>query len=326
MSKRAVVHHNLYLDTNVYLTFFHFTKDDLTSLRKLESFINSGNIVLFLPEQTINEFRRNRETRINDALTRLKESRLNDTFPRIALQYKEYNEMQAAIRSFEKNKSQLLEKIHNDAQTETLKADDVIGALFDKAALIESDEEIYQSAVKRFNSGNPPGKNGSYGDAINWESLLREVPDGQDLHFVSEDGDYYSKLNSANFNSFLLKEWGSKKSSKVLHYKTLAEFLKANLPDIEITSETEKDIVIMSLSTAGTYASAKDVVRKLRQYDNFSVQQLNDITEAFTSNNQIFWIGDDYVIRAARREVIDKNERKIDKAIFKDYQKRYKDL
>lgn len=33
---------NLYIDTNVYLTFFHFSNEDLKELKKLINLINTG--------------------------------------------------------------------------------------------------------------------------------------------------------------------------------------------------------------------------------------------------------------------------------------------
>lgn len=316
-------HLNLYLDTNIYLTFYHFTKEDLTTLDKLIAFIKAGNVILHLPDQTINEFRRNRETKILDAITKLRESRLNDSFPRIAFQYSEIMAMQAAIAQYEKNKSALLEKIQSDAEARALKADDTIDSLFKIANIIEADEYIIEQAVLRFNKGNPPGKDKSYGDAINWEALLEHVPDKQDLHFISDDGDYYSKLSPGSFNTFLLEEWRGTKGSDLIYHKTLTEFLKKNLPEIEINSETDKDIVIMNLASAPNFARAKVVIRNLNEFDNFSIQQLNNIAEAFTSNNQIYWIPDDYEVAKARREIIDKNEKRIEPEIFKAYRNRF---
>ena len=54
---------NLYIDTNAYLSFFHLTSDDLEELKKLELLIETTReIQLHLPEQTYDEFNRNRDT------------------------------------------------------------------------------------------------------------------------------------------------------------------------------------------------------------------------------------------------------------------------
>jgi hypothetical protein len=55
--------------------------------------------------------------------------------------------------------------------------------------------------------GNPLGKNNSIGDAINWTVLLQAVPNEENLHVISEDGDYYSSINKDAVHPFLEDEW-----------------------------------------------------------------------------------------------------------------------
>lgn len=315
---------NLYIDTNVYLTFFHFSNEDLKELKKLIALINTGNIVLFLPEQTKNEFYRNREVKISDSLDKLSATKLANQFPMICHAYDEYDLMKKAIKEFDKSKSKLLEKLQHDAENSSLLADDVLNQLLSKAVLIETTKEILKSAVTRFEIGNPPGKDKSYGDAINWISLLDRVPKKQDLYFISEDKDYYSKLNENNFNDYLIKEWKELKNSKLIYYKRLSEFFKSLYPDIEISSETEKEIIIKNLSEAYTFANAKSVIGRLLSFDNFSIKQLNEITSAFSTNNQIYWIDTDYVVSTARSSIIEANKDKIDPAIYREYERVYK--
>lgn len=286
--------------------------------------INTGNIVLYLPEQTQNEFYRNREVKISDSLDKLRASKLNNQFPMISHSYDEYDKMKKAIKQFETNKSKLLKQLQHDAESESLIADDVLNQLFSKATYIETSSDILDEAVTRFEIGNPPGKDKSYGDAINWVSLLEVAPEHEDLHFISEDKDYYSKLNEANFNSYLLKEWKETKSSELHYYKRLSEFFKVNYPDIEISSETEKEIIIKNLREAYSFDNAKSVIRKLRNFDGFSIQQLNEITEAFSSNNQIYWIGTDWTVSSARRDIIESNKEKIDPTIYAEYEETFK--
>lgn len=315
---------NLYIDTNVYLTFFHFSNEDLKELKKLIALINTGNIVLFLPEQTKNEFFRNREVKISDSLEKLKASKLANQFPMICQSYDEYEIMKKAIKQYEKNRTKLLDKLQHDAETSTLMADEILNQLFSKAVEIGTSQEILDSAIIRFDIGNPPGKDKSYGDSINWESLLSAVPKNQDLYFISEDKDYYSKLNPKKFNTFLISEWKKAKKSDLYYFKRLSEFFKDYYPDIEISSETEKEIIIKNLIEAYTFDNAKTVIRKLRNFDNFSIKQLNDIASAFSSNNQIYWIGSDYTVSSARREIIEANKDKIDTEIYKAYEGKFR--
>jgi hypothetical protein len=315
---------NLYIDTNVFLTFYHFSNEDLVELKKLIALINTDNIRLYIPEQTQNEFNRNREVKIADSLDKLRGTKLGNQFPIICHSYDEYDLMKKAIKNFETNKTKLLEKLQHDAETETLLADEVLNQLFSKAEIIETSDEILNRSILRYDVGNPPGKDKSYGDAINWESLLEKVPNDFDLYFISDDKDYYSKLNDKKFNEYLLKEWKTKKNSDFHYFRRLTDFFKKYYPDIEISSETEKEIIIKNLFEAYSFDNAKSVIRKLRVFDNFSIKQLNDITAAFATNSQIYWIKNDYAVSNARREIIEENKDKIDSTIYSTYEQEYK--
>ncbi|MCB9034166.1 MAG: DUF4935 domain-containing protein [Chitinophagales bacterium] len=314
---------NIYIDTNVYLTFYHFSNEDLAELKKLIALINTDNICLYIPEQTKNEFYRNREVKIADSLDKLTSSKFNNQFPMICHNYDEYKEMKNAIKDYEKNKNSLLKKLKHDAETKTLQADEILNQLFDKAEVIKTTAKILNKAIIRYDIGNPPGKDKSYGDAINWESLLSKIPDEEDLYFISDDKDFYSKLNDQKFNDYLLSEWEEKKQSNLHYFRKITDFFKKHYPEIEITSETEKEIIIKNLYEAYSFDNAKSVVRKLRNFDNFSIKQLNDITTAFATNNQIYWIKSNWTILSARREIIEANKGKIDENIYKKYEYQY---
>lgn len=314
---------NLYIDTNVFLTFYHFSNEDLEELKKLIALINTGNIKLYIPEQTGNEFSRNREVKIADSLDKLRGIKQGNQFPMICHSYEEYELMKIAIKQFETNKTKLLKKLQHDAESGTLLADEVLDQLFSKAINIETSEDILNRSIMRYNIGNPPGKDKSYGDAINWESLLEHASEDDDMYFISDDKDFYSKLNEKKFNEFLLKEWKKKKNCELHYFRKLTDFFKKHYPDIEISSETEKEIIIKNLSEVYSFDNAKTVVRKLREFDNFSIKQLNDITTAFATNNQISWIKDAYVISNARREIIEANKERIDSVIYKAYERNY---
>ena len=72
---------NLFIDTNVFLSFFHLTNDDLEELRKLIVLLDKEEVHLLLPEQVIHEFRRNRENKIYDLLKRLRDQKIKYQFP-----------------------------------------------------------------------------------------------------------------------------------------------------------------------------------------------------------------------------------------------------
>jgi predicted nucleic acid-binding protein len=181
---------HLFIDTNVFLSFYHLTSDDLEELRKLAVLIEQKRVVLLLPQQVVDEFRRNRETKIADAIKGLKEQRLNLQFPQICKDYPEYAELRTLQKQYEERHAALLDKLTHDISDGTLKADETIKELFAKAERIENTPEIVVRARLRVDIGNPPGKELSLGDAINWETLLERMPILTDLHFISDDQDY----------------------------------------------------------------------------------------------------------------------------------------
>lgn len=315
--------YNLYIDTNIYLTFYHYSSEDLEELKKLIPLIDAWNIILYLPEQTINEFYRNREIKIHDALEKLKNSKLINTFPVLCRPYQEYTDMKNALKKYEENKKSLLGKIQHDAETWTLLADEIINELIKRAVKIDTTAEILSEWVNRYNVGNPPWKDRSYGDAINWVSLLKVFPDRKELIFISEDKDFYSVLNNEKFNNFLLREWEEKKKSKITYYKKLSGFFKDNFPDIELSNETEKDMVIKNLNEASNFDSSKKIIRKLLLLGNFSSKQINEVTFAFVNNNQIYWIWEDSVVISARKNIIEPNRDLIDSELYNEYNSIY---
>jgi predicted nucleic acid-binding protein len=60
----------LFIDTNILLSFYHLTSEDLEELRKLIALVGSKRIELVLTQQIKDEFKRNRSAKIADALKR----------------------------------------------------------------------------------------------------------------------------------------------------------------------------------------------------------------------------------------------------------------
>lgn len=200
-----------------------------------------------------------------------------------------------------------------DIQQKTLKADGIIKELMEKSNLITSSEQLFSIAKNRYDLGNPPGKNASYGDAVNWEALLSAVPDAEELYFITDDGDYFSKVDKDRFNDFLKEEWtDKKKGGEIRFFKSLSTFFKDQFPDIHLADELEKDLLISKLENSGNFARSRSLLHKLSKYDDFSTKQVNDIVSASISNDQIFWIGEDKDINAILNSIVSGNEENID--------------
>ena len=198
----------LFIDTNVLLSFYHLTSEDIEELKKLVALVEKKEIDLIVPKQIEHEFWRNRGAKIVDAMKKLGEAKFNASFPAFSKDYEEYNEIRNLLKKADQLHAALVDKIAGDAKNMSLKADEIVTGLFEKATKPLFKQEHYLSAVMRARLGNPPGKNETVGDALNWETLLITVPDGTALYLVSEDKDYRSHLSEGVFNEFLGKRVG----------------------------------------------------------------------------------------------------------------------
>lgn len=302
----------LFIDTNVYLSFFHLTSDDLEELNKLSVMLKQNQITLLLPHQVVEEFERNREIKIADALKRLRDQRLNLQFPQLCKDYPEYAILRSLQRQYEEVHPNLIELIIQDVSEHNLKADKTISELFEQANDIKINEDIVRKAQFRIEIGNPPGKKGSLGDAINWEIILENTPDGTDLYFVTDDRDFISVLNENSLKEFLIEEWKKKKQSKIHYYSRLSLFFKEHFPDIKLASELEKEILIKSLASSGSFARTHSVIAGLSKCSDFTSSQRNEIVEAAISNNQIMLILGDSDVNEFMKNIIKAPQKEFD--------------
>lgn len=283
---------HLFVDTNIFLNFYHFSNEDLDNLKDLSKLIDGGKVTIFIPEQVRNEFNRNRESKLQDAIKRLSSNDLKSELPQICLDYDEVKDLKQAEKHFKEKKNNLIEKLNKDIKSKSLKADQVINSLFQQVGTIPTTKAIMNAAKYRYDIGNPPGKNGSLGDAINWETLLSVVPIVTDIHFVSGDSDYLSPINSNEFSDFLNIEWETTKGSKLKFYKSFNQFLKITFPEVKITTEDIKNTKIEAFENSSNFDAARARLFELVQINEFSSEQLNRIVKASISNNQIYWAND----------------------------------
>jgi hypothetical protein len=313
---------NLFIDTNIYLTFYHYSNDDLEELRKLAVAIKSGEISLSLTQQVKDEFKRNRESKIADALKRFREQKLNREFPQMCKEYADYKRLRDAIKQYEESKDKLFQRLRADIEGKTLGADQVIAELFAKAELLDYDDKILAAAKRRIELGNPPGKSGSLGDAINWETLLEKMPHGE-LYLITEDKDYMSQVNEEKLAEFLLEEWAEKKGSNVLFYRRLSDFFSDKFPTIKLASEWEKELAIARLMWTGSFRATHAAIARVASFSDFTDDQINQIVDAAVSNTQISWICNDPDVRSFLESVVHGNEDIIEPAKLKAFNSLY---
>ena len=287
-----VIH--LFIDTSTFLTFYAYTSDNLEELKKVSDLIGAGKLKLYIPEQVSDEFQRNREGKLAQSLTEFLRGGIAQAVPRFMAEYPEAVDFTDAGKAYEQARAKLEKKARKDAAEQLLPADSVFTTIIDAAGLIKSEEEILQKANRRRLRGNPPGKKDSVGDQINWEILLDKVPDGQDLHVVTKDGDYASALNSDSPHQFLQTEWKKKKNGSLFIHRQLKPFLNAKFSDIKLVLDIEKQLAIDSLIYSGNFSRTHSAIDELKQYlEDLIWKEAEQIFEAGISNQQISWIGTD---------------------------------
>lgn len=196
-------------------------------------------------------------------------------------------------------------KVDVDVVEGGLLTDALIRDIFTKSKPIPTTDELFGKAQMRMALGNPPGKNGSLGDAINWIAVLESVPDGENLHVISEDGDFYSTLDESRPHPFLKAEWAKKKGAELFVYRTLSSFLKQHFDGVAFSYDKDKEALIEGLADAGSFAVTHNLVAKLEKFNYFSLKEVERILAAAIGNNQFGWIvGDDDIYNFLNRVAV----------------------
>lgn len=214
---------NLFIDTNRYLNIYGFSKSELDNLKNFVKYLRENKIIIWLPEQIKNEVERDAEKILIDKykqecvkleITPSAEKALTNEKIRAAPENSNYKEETDKINSqlhiinksndeIRIQKEKIRQKIRSSIKTDTTLADSLIKEIFSLSKFYPYEEDVIQKAFRRHDLGNPPGKLDSYGDSVVWETLLKYVPKGEDLHFVGADKDYYSQLNEDELSPFL---------------------------------------------------------------------------------------------------------------------------
>jgi predicted nucleic acid-binding protein len=230
---------NVFIDTNILLKVYSYSDDSPTRLKEILELIEKKDIKLIITEQIFNEFYRNRELKLAPSLDSIKNLR-NSPFkiPAFCQDISEIKEIKKYFDKIEDASKNLYPKLLAEIGEKSLEVDKLFNQIFSKAGIIELSKEVLEEAKERFDLGNPPGKDGSYGDAINWIILLKDevTPKKEDLYFIGEDKDFLTK-DKENFSGFLKDEWEKMKSSKIIWFKSISKFLKETFNKKDITED-----------------------------------------------------------------------------------------
>lgn len=284
---------HVFIDTNILLNFFHFAKDELDALSNVFASHEHGAARVLLTQQVCDEFRRNRENKIKDALKRFKDVKFAAQLPSFMKAYEEYEGIRRLSGELQALAKAISDKADADIRAKGLLADQLISDIFARADIIATSPEIFNAAHMRLTIGNPPGKAGSIGDAINWTVLLRTVPDEEQLHVISEDGDFYSALYEDQAHPFLAEEWQQTKRSELRVYRTLSAFMNEHFDGVAFPFDKTKDTLIDDLASACSFAATHQLVAKLEAFSYFSLKEVERILAAAVENDQFGWIATD---------------------------------
>lgn len=285
---------HVFIDTNILLNFFHFSKDELDALNNIFASHEHGAAKVHLTQQVCDEFRRNRENKIKDALKRFKEVKFAALLPSFMKGYEEYVAIRKLSTELQQLAKSIMEKADADITARNLLADRLIEDIFKRSEILDTTQSVFGDASMRMAIGNPPGKNNSIGDAINWTVLLQSVPSEENLHVISEDGDYYSCINEDAVHPFLEDEWKRKKKSSLFVYRTLSAFMKEHFDGVAFSFDKTKESLIEDLSSSGSFATTHQIIGKLETYSYFSLKEVERILAAAIENEQFGWIVTDY--------------------------------
>jgi len=295
---------NLFLDSQIWLDLYYFSNDDLNQFDKLKDMLGI-DIKLFVTKQVENEVKRNRENKIKAALAQFQD--INIQFPNLCKGYDSFMTIKSSYNTFKSLHKELISNLKKDIEDENLYADKVIKECFEKVDILPYSEEIINKSILRYKCGNPPGKENSYGDAINWETLLENVPNGEDLFFISSDKDFRSPLNEKSLCKFLSHEWKEKKKSEIYFYTSLTMFLSEHIKDIQLKSENKKAELIEQLKNSPHFETTHSIISDLNEYDNWTDDQILQLFSAADYNSQIYWIISDNDISKFYKRIYNQN-------------------
>ena len=146
---------HVFIDTNILLNFYHFSKDELDALNNVFASHQHGAATVHLTQQVCDEFKRNRENKIQDALKRFKEVKFAAQLPSFMKGYDEYNfirEMSAQLQAASKA---IMAKAEADILARKLPADSLIDDIFSKSKILATTTETFWAANMRMGLGNP---------------------------------------------------------------------------------------------------------------------------------------------------------------------------
>ncbi len=222
----------IFIDTNSYLNSYGIS-DNISLLIKLKKILTNkdSGVELIATQQVLDEYYRNIGNRIEQSRDQLKESSSEIVY-KFSKSLKDIeNKVKKDIVLLTKKIDKMKVDQEKAFEKRVIRTEKLISQIFSFATIIPYNDSILEKSKERYLKGNPPrkrdsgDKDPSYGDAINWETILSISDKNFDLFIISTDLDYAEKVNgNKKINRFLENEW-KKAGGKSIKLLYLAIFL-----------------------------------------------------------------------------------------------------
>ncbi|CZL29536.1 PIN domain-containing protein [Legionella pneumophila] len=301
---------DVFIDTNILTSLYRLSSEDLENFKKIYVLLENKEITILLTDQVKNEFSRIRDDIVYDAINKFKEQNLQLNVPAIFRADPDYQTLVTLKDNYNKQHQKILQKIEQENRENSFKADEVVHHIITKSKSLQINDSIFTKAQKRKELGNPPGKNNSIGDQVNWEILLN-YNESNDLYLISADGDFFYK-NTNRVKSFLQEEWKNEKDTQIFGYRSLSDFFSEKYPNIKLANELNQEILIEKLVNSTSFSSTHITLKKLKDIECFTPPQIEALTDACLNNNQINWIATDPDVYSFISLLIDRYSEQIE--------------
>src|SRR4051794_15689493 len=110
----SVIH--LFIDTNVLLSFYAHSNDDIEELKQIVGLIKSGQVKLYFTEQVRSEFMKNREKKLSESIQNFIKHSFKVGIPRFMMGYDDVTEFQTSIKAAETARTKLENLARKEAE------------------------------------------------------------------------------------------------------------------------------------------------------------------------------------------------------------------
>lgn len=252
----------IFIDTNIFLDMYRARIDkDISIIMK---FIRDNKQYYITTEQSINEFKRNRNNVLNkiieDITNNTTTENISSNFIRSLKSFEGYNKAAKELKKQKINLTKEIKTLLNNVSKDSLYSK--INKLHKQEYIIKTNSNIINLAIQRKFAGNPPTskKKDTCGDEIIWESLLDYGKNNHnDLIIVTKDSTFHENL------TFLQDEYERTTNQKLSVFDNISDGYRAIGVEIsEAIMEAETaikwtDIIVSALANLGGMATLKDI-------------------------------------------------------------------